>query len=405
MKNPKLLTLILLFVLSLVGTANAVNISGNINATLVITEDSQLVGNVTCGVIATPCIQFGAPNITLRLNSFIITGPANPDDTSTCIATSGASQADLIGTGTQNGVQILGPGMVQKARRHGIFVLNSSSVLVRFVTIHHNCFSGIFGNGMTNSLIENNVSVRNSANSGAAPCGGNCITNSHNNVVRNNHFSGNGSVCPTALCAAGTVTVQTNNDFGIGLVFGSTGNLIEQNQIGGNTNGVLIHANATGNTLRRNTIVGNPPSQISRDYPITGDQVGFDIKDEGTSDGARNTFDGNWCITYRGPLTGSAAPCPRLAPTVLVTTAAGADISGRVLSPQGVGLRSARVWLTDSAGATRETLTSSFGYFSFEDVPVGQTYVIGVASKRYRFAARSLQMTDSLANIDFQGIE
>jgi hypothetical protein len=64
--------------------AAAEDISGPISATKIIVEDSQLVGNVTCAMTATPCIQFGAPNIALRLNGFTITGPANPDDTTTC---------------------------------------------------------------------------------------------------------------------------------------------------------------------------------------------------------------------------------------------------------------------------------------------------------------------------------
>jgi hypothetical protein len=64
--------------------AGAEDISGTIAVTKVIIEDSRLVGDVTCTMTTTPCIQFGAPNITLRLNGFTITGPANPDDTTTC---------------------------------------------------------------------------------------------------------------------------------------------------------------------------------------------------------------------------------------------------------------------------------------------------------------------------------
>src|SRR6476659_5863038 len=58
--------------------AAAENISGTLSVTRVIVEDSQLVGDVTCTMTTAPCIQFGAPNIALRLNGFTITGPANP---------------------------------------------------------------------------------------------------------------------------------------------------------------------------------------------------------------------------------------------------------------------------------------------------------------------------------------
>jgi hypothetical protein len=35
---------------------------------LTITENSQLVGDVTCTVTGAPCITFGAPGIALKLN-------------------------------------------------------------------------------------------------------------------------------------------------------------------------------------------------------------------------------------------------------------------------------------------------------------------------------------------------
>jgi hypothetical protein len=66
---------ILIFV---AGVSHATNIRGTISSTLTLFEDSQLVGNVTCTVVGTPCIKFGAPRIELELNGFIMTGRANP---------------------------------------------------------------------------------------------------------------------------------------------------------------------------------------------------------------------------------------------------------------------------------------------------------------------------------------
>ncbi len=293
---------------------HAEDISGPISATKIIIEDSRLVGNVTCTTTTSPCIQFGAPNIKLQLNGFTITGPANPDDSSTCQPTSGPPAADGIANGinaatSQAGVKILGPGMVQKFRRHGILIFGaagvSTGVTVKHVTSHHNCYSGLLTNGMTDSVIEEIVSVRNAANSAAAPCGGNCLVNSNNNHIWKSQFSGNGSVCPTAVCVPGAATVASNNDFGVGLIGTSSGNVVELNSIDGNANGVLIQAGAAGNTIRGNTIAGNPPSQVSRTFG----PVGFDIKDEATLVlGARNTYQRNWCITYFGPA--DVAPCP-----------------------------------------------------------------------------------------------
>jgi len=318
---------VLLILFGCAAFAKAEDISGTITATKIIIEDSRLVGDVTCATTTGPCIQFGAPNIALRLNGFTITGPADPDNSATCDATSGLPPADGISNGTSNAtsqsrVQIIGPGMVQKFKRHGIFIIGaagvSTNVTVKYVTSHHNCFSGLLTNLMTDSVIEAIVSVRNAANSGAATCGGNCLVNSNNNYIWRSQFSGNGSVCATALCVAGTVTAASNNDFGVGLIGTSSGNVIESNSIGGNTNGILIQAGAAGNTIRENIIAGNPPSQLSRDYG----PIGFDVKDEAASNGARNTFLRNWCITYSGP---GPAPCPTLpvvaAPTITALAA------------------------------------------------------------------------------------
>ena len=82
-------------------------------------------------------------------------------------------------------------------------------------------------------------------------------------------------------------------------------------------------------------------------------------------------------------------------------TAAEVSVTGRVLTPDGRGLRNATVTMTDSNGVTRYARTSSFGYYRFEDVAVGQTYILAVGSKRYQFASQVVNVTDSLTDIDF----
>lgn len=90
------------------------------------------------------------------------------------------------------------------------------------------------------------------------------------------------------------------NNFGIGLVSASdTGNVIEDNTVVGNTNGIFLAAGVQGNVIRRNLIVGNPPVQVDLDHPSTS---GVDIKNL-AADGA-NAFRGNVCLTSIN------APCP-----------------------------------------------------------------------------------------------
>ena len=89
----------------------------------------------------------------------------------------------------------------------------------------------------------------------------------------------------------------------------------------------------------------------------------------------------------------------------LTPTAAGVRVSGRVTAANGQGLRNATVILTDSEGNRRQATTSSFGIYTFEDVEAGGTYVINVASRRYRFSARVVNVTDSLTDVNFVGQE
>ncbi len=90
---------------------------------------------------------------------------------------------------------------------------------------------------------------------------------------------------------------------------------------------------------------------------------------------------------------------------VIGTTAAGVAVSGRVLNASGQGVRGATVTMTDPNGNRRTFVTGSFGVYRFEDVIGGQSYVIGVRSSRYRFSSRVVNVTDSLDDVNFIGLE
>jgi hypothetical protein len=81
--------------------------------------------------------------------------------------------------------------------------------------------------------------------------------------------------------------------------------------------------------------------------------------------------------------------------------AANVEIAGRVVNSSGQGVRGAWVSLTDSSGNVRSVRTGSFGYYRFNEVPSGATYVVAVASKRYEFAPRVVQVVDSVSDLDF----
>jgi hypothetical protein len=82
-----------------------------------------------------------------------------------------------------------------------------------------------------------------------------------------------------------------------------------------------------------------------------------------------------------------------------------ATVSGRVLTPDGRGLRNSVVSITDANLVRRTVTTSSFGFYSFDNVVTGQTYTMRVASKLYRFTSRTIDVNDNLTNVDFFGLE
>ncbi len=294
------------------GDAAHGDISGVIPTTLTIYQNSRLTGDVQCLQTDNgPCIKFGRAGIKLRLNGFTMTGPANEPPRSNCVTASEfpTHQADGIQSAFDE-VRIEGPGLVQRMRRHGIALLGAATdpveeARVKKIVSHQNCFSGIFMGFVNNTLVEGVVSARNSANSLARPCGGVCVTNSSNNRVRRSEFAGNGTI------ALGPPPAAIPNDFGVGLVGSSSGNVIEENGIGGNINGVALFplgaATPTGNLIRKNVIVGNPPIEISADNPGIN-PVGADIRD--FSAAGSNTFEDNLCITYTG--AADPPPCPNV---------------------------------------------------------------------------------------------
>jgi hypothetical protein len=150
--------------------AHAEDISGTIVRTLILSENSRLVGNVTCTVTGAPCIAFGAPGIELQLNGFFLTGQADP--TNGC---SGASVANEHGISTngQNDVEVKGPGVVQRFRRVGVLFLGTVRGRVERITATTNCQSGIQVSATSSQIrVESNVSVRNGITSPGFTCGG-----------------------------------------------------------------------------------------------------------------------------------------------------------------------------------------------------------------------------------------
>ena len=90
----------------------------------------------------------------------------------------------------------------------------------------------------------------------------------------------------------------------------------------------------------------------------------------------------------------------------LAPTAASTSISGRVTTADGRGIRNGTVTLSGGGTQNFRVLTSSFGYYRFNDLPVGETYVVTVASKRYTFAnpSRVVSLDNEVSDADFTAV-
>jgi hypothetical protein len=86
----------------------------------------------------------------------------------------------------------------------------------------------------------------------------------------------------------------------------------------------------------------------------------------------------------------------------LTPTAASVAVGGRVTAG-GRGVSGAQIAMTDQAGATRYAMTNQFGYYRFDRVSAGATYVLTAHGKNYVFEPRTqvLLVNEELTNVDF----
>lgn len=86
--------------------------------------------------------------------------------------------------------------------------------------------------------------------------------------------------------------------------------------------------------------------------------------------------------------------------TILAPTAASVVVAGQVLSATGQPVPNAKVFLTNELGVKRQALTNAFGYYGFEDVTVGETYIISAVAKRYTFTPRVITLNEELTSLN-----
>lgn len=90
---------------------------------------------------------------------------------------------------------------------------------------------------------------------------------------------------------------------------------------------------------------------------------------------------------------------------ILAPTAANVTIGGRAITESGRGIRNVVITMTDSTGAARTATTTSFGYYRFDDVAPGETYILTAKGRRVAFnqPSRVLNVGEDMHDADFIG--
>jgi hypothetical protein len=90
----------------------------------------------------------------------------------------------------------------------------------------------------------------------------------------------------------------------------------------------------------------------------------------------------------------------------LPPSAANVSIGGQVLDGNGNALSRVCINLTKPNGEILSAVTNSFGYYHFEGVDAGQTYILEAASKKYQFQnnPRVLNISDDVLGENFMTV-
>ncbi|NOT48604.1 MAG: carboxypeptidase regulatory-like domain-containing protein, partial [Acidobacteria bacterium] len=186
----------------------------------------------------------------------------------------------------------------------------------------------------------------------------------------------------TSDLTADTITGVTPN--GGGAVIGTTRTITWVNNGGFNRN-VRIELSTDGGTTF--------PTVIASSVANTGSYSGWTVPNSPTSTARIRVREAD----FANPVGVSSANF-----TISLTPlAAGAEISGRVTDANGRAISRATVVLNGPDGVARTATSNGFGYFVFVDVPVGESYLANVRSKRYQFEPRLINLADNFAGLDF----
>ena len=253
----------------------------------------------------------------------------------------------------------------------GIFVNSGGTVNIANSTVSGNSASSNSGGGIYSggTLNMNNVTVSDNfaaySGGGVSNLGG--TVNTRNSIIAGNFATGGNS--PDV---EGGFTSNGSNL--IGRLTGSTGftqptdktnvaaNLAPLANNGGQTDTHALYAGSPAIDAGDNCVVNQSCGTNNPSAALTNDQRGEGFPRQ------------------VGAAVNIGAVEVQLAPT-----AAAVSVSGRVTTESGRGIRSVIVTMTDMHGNVRTATSTSFGYYRFENVAAGETYIFAARGKRFFF--------------------
>jgi len=250
----------------------------------------------------------------------------------------------------------------------GITTFNGGTTNLRNVTIANNTASAGPGGGIISSLT-------------GLPSG---ATNIGNTIVADNTALTNPDV-NGAIVSQGFNLVRTR---------GTSTGYVASDQPNGSDPMLEALGNNGGPTQTHRLLAGSRAIDAGSNALAVNPSNGAPLITDQRGAGFARILDGNGNGTATVDI--GAFEAPSAAPT-----AGTVSVSGRVVTVQGRGIRNVVITMTDSNGNTRTATSTSFGYYRFEEVAAGQTAIVTIASKRFRFAPLVLNIYDEVTELNF----
>lgn len=350
-----------------------------------------------------------------------------------------------------------GAGAVDSGNGGAVYV-NAGSLTLESVHVTGNSVSGLFFpggvyfNGGTNHRIRNSTF---SGNVSDTDCGGFFNTGGGSLSIVNSTFSGNsatgqgsagtgqgGAFCSDADTTLRNVTISGNtaidsggfvhsngafniaNSIVAGNIVSGVGNPVEIRFVGGTF--TSAGDNLIGDAAGESANTGNPVTYQGSDIldtpPLLGTlqnnggatptralTTGSPAIDAGNNALAVDPFNNSALTVDQRGLTRivDGPPPPNTAIVdigafeVQPSSAATVSIGGRIFSSGGRGVGWAFVTITDRNGESRTAAVNWLGYYRFNEIVAGETYIFTISSKRYRFSPQAVPITENVSDLNF----